>query len=1025
MLSIILFSILTGLVSYIFYLAVKRQNYWKDRNIPHIKAPIWGHVLKPTLLQENIADTLNNLYHHKDAQGQKFVGINIFHKPSILIRDPELIKRVLVKDFNYFANRHVGADTETDPLSANNLFQVNNPMWKIIRTKLSPIFTSGKMKQMFYMVDKVGNDMNEVITSRVAAGNAEFSVRNLFAMFTVDAITLVAFATEANCLKNPEESEVLKNAKIAFSVTTLEKISTNCLFFLQDFLKLFRLKTFNPKFANFMSNLFHEVTKERIKSGGVRNDLIDFLIHIKSADQEGIMTDDVLLAQAMVFFFAGFETSSSTMEFAFYFLAKYPEVQAKVRDEIERGFEKHGKLTYEFISNDMPYTSKVIKETLRLFPTLPFLDRECDPPTGMDPGYSLEPFSDFRIPKGMPIYIPAHAIQHDPQYFSDPERFDPDRFDGSKSYNEYTYMPFGLGPRNCIGERFAHMQMKIGIVHVLRSFTVEPSAGTPDNFKLDRTNTLMHPEREIVLKFIQNPIKMLPFISYSHTIKMIFENILAFLIILVSFLLYWGYRRQTFWARHNVPHVKSPLFLGNFYKTMFLKEHLSVTFDFLYNHAVARNEPFIGVNLFHKPIVLLRDPALIKRILIKDFNCFYERHTSGNPKNDPVGANNMFQVRNPKWRILRHKISPVFTASKMKKMFYMIEKVGSDLNERVKYLVTEKGNHELEVKELSGYFTTDVISIVAFGTHANSIKTPETSEFLKAAKESFMHSTWSKLAFNCVFFLPEVMSALRLKTFDPSFEAFLRRVLKDVMNERNKSGGVRNDLVDVLLEIQKAEEGNRDTIFTEDVILAQAAVFVAAGFETSSSTIAFALYEISKNQSIHDRVREEIASVLKTHNGFPYEAITNELPYLHAVISETLRMYPILGVLDRECVIPDGYSLEPFSDFKIPCGMAVYVPVAPIHYNPEHFPEPHIFDPTRFLDKDAHADTFLGFGLGPRNCIGERFAWIQVKMAIVSLLKSFKIELGSTSVPLPLDETCILSVPKEGIKIKFTVDELQ
>lgn len=292
---------------------------------------------------------------------------------------------------------------------------------------------------------------------------------------------------------------------------------------------------------------------------------------------------------------------------------------------------------------------------------------------------------------------------------------------------------------------------------------------------------------------------------------MIFEYILSFVIISVSIILYWGYRRKTFWHRHHVPYVDSPIFLGNFYKTMFLKQHLSVTFDGLYNHDSAKNEAFIGVNLFHKPIILLRDPELIKRVLIKDFHCFYERHTSGNPNHDPVGANNLFQVRNPKWRILRHKISPVFTSSKMKKMFYMIEKVGNDLNERVKLLVSEKNGQELEVKELSGYFTTDVISIVAFGTHANSIKDPNTSEFLKSAKESFMHSTWSKLAFNCVFFLPEVMSMLRLKTFDPNFECFLRRLLKDVMQERNKSGGVRNDLVDVLLEIQKNEEGKDDS----------------------------------------------------------------------------------------------------------------------------------------------------------------------------------------------------------------------
>lgn len=510
MLSIILLTVVVGLLSYLFYVAHKRQNYWKDRNIPHITAPIWGHVLKATALKENAADTLNNLYNHKEAQGHKFVGINIFYKPAILVRDPELVKRVLVKDFNYFTNRHVGSDPEIDPIGANNLFQIDNPKWKILRSKLSPVFTSGKMKQMFYMVDKVGNDLNEVIGARVKGNAAELSIRTLFSMFTVDAISLVAFGTEANCLKNPERSEFLKNAQKAFAVTYLDKLSGTLIFFLQSVLKQLRMKTFNEDFGRFLTKLFHEVTDERIKSGGVRNDLIDALIHIKDAekgDKNTIMTDDILVAQAGVFFFAGFETSSSTMEFMFHFLATHPNIQKKVREEIKQGFEKHGKLTYEFITNDMPYATCVIKETLRHYPILPFLDRECVIPSGENSGYSLEPYSDFRIPQGMPVYVPSYALQHDPQYFPDPETFNPDRFDpNSSSFNEYTYMPFGLGPRNCIGERFAFMQMRIGIVNVLKSFTVETTASTPKSFGLDRTNVLLHPDSQIVLKFVPNPI---------------------------------------------------------------------------------------------------------------------------------------------------------------------------------------------------------------------------------------------------------------------------------------------------------------------------------------------------------------------------------------------------------------------------------------------------------------------------------------------------------------------------------------
>lgn len=302
---------------------------------------------------------------------------------------------------------------------------------------------------------------------------------------------------------------------------------------------------------------------------------------------------------------------------------------------------------------------------------------------------------------------------------------------------------------------------------------------------------------------------------------MLFAIALALLIIIVSIIYYWAYQRKTFWKRHNVPHIESPLFLGNFAKTMILQEHIEVTFDRLYNHAVAKNQPFIGVNVFHKPTIIVRDPELIKRILVKDFSSFNDRHTGGDPHYDPIGANNIFQLKNPKWRAVRNKISPVFTSGKMKQMFYMVEDIGNQLNEHVKKLALNNGNcTELEVKELAGYFTAESICLVAFGTVGNCIRSPKTSEFLLNAQESFMNTTWNKLAFNALFFLPDLMPWIKFKTFATGFEEFLTRVLKDVMADRIKTGNIRNDLIDSLIAIQNSEkdldEKSKYLCMTED-----------------------------------------------------------------------------------------------------------------------------------------------------------------------------------------------------------------
>lgn len=186
MIELILLGIVSGLVSVLYFWAYQRQNYWKNRNIAHVKSPLLlGHFFKTVLLKENNVDALTHLYNHPNAKGKAFVGINIFHKPAILIREPELIKRVLIKDFQYFTNRHVGADPVHDPIAGLNLFQIKNPQWKDLRVKLSPIFTSGKMKQMFYMVENVGNVLNETVAKLVNTGQPVIEIRTLLARYTI------------------------------------------------------------------------------------------------------------------------------------------------------------------------------------------------------------------------------------------------------------------------------------------------------------------------------------------------------------------------------------------------------------------------------------------------------------------------------------------------------------------------------------------------------------------------------------------------------------------------------------------------------------------------------------------------------------------------------------------------------------------------------------------------------------------------------------------------------------------------
>lgn len=272
--------------TYIYFWATRRRNYWRDRGVQHVEStPLLGSFCKTLFLKESVTDAFDRVYWHPAAKEAPFVGVNLFHKPAILVRDPELIKRILVKDFNYFNDRHTTTSPDVDPVSALNLFLVNNPLWRLLRIKLSPVFTSGKMKLMFYLVEQIGNVLNGVVKEKIK-GDQVIEVRGLFGGYTIDTIALVAFATQANCLKDNETSLFKKTVSEAMSSSYLNKIGFKSAFLFPSFFNLMKMTMFSPAFNDFIRHLLKDVMSDREKSKAVRHDLIDALVGLKKADEK-------------------------------------------------------------------------------------------------------------------------------------------------------------------------------------------------------------------------------------------------------------------------------------------------------------------------------------------------------------------------------------------------------------------------------------------------------------------------------------------------------------------------------------------------------------------------------------------------------------------------------------------------------------------------------------------------------------------------------------------------------------------
>ena len=149
------FLSLVLLLSLYFYFKY-RYTYWSRYGVQQVPPTfLTGNLLPLLRMTKTSAQVIQDIYHHPKAKDSAIVGIYLFHRPALLIRDPELVKRILIRDFSKFCNRYSNSDVVGDPLGSQNLFFLKNPAWKEIRFKLTPFFTSGKLKQMFSLIAEV------------------------------------------------------------------------------------------------------------------------------------------------------------------------------------------------------------------------------------------------------------------------------------------------------------------------------------------------------------------------------------------------------------------------------------------------------------------------------------------------------------------------------------------------------------------------------------------------------------------------------------------------------------------------------------------------------------------------------------------------------------------------------------------------------------------------------------------------------------------------------------------------------
>lgn len=370
---------------------------------------------------------------------------SLTNKHFIFSQDKELVEYILKQNHKNYFKSEIQSVTLGKYLG-NGLLTNNGKDWLKQRRLIQPGFSKIKITNLVSI-------MEEEIDKAFQSFNDETDI-DLYDFFHTLAFNIVAktlFSSDIDEEKVKELGTIITEIQEVFAKEVRIPLYTQVL-------NILGITDKNIRKSKQAKHIIQSVLDKRRNSKQEKNDLLDMLIHARYEDTQLPMSDEQLVDEMLILFIAGHETTANALTFIFFEISQHSEAEKKLKQEIaeegEHVFSPESLMKKSFTVN-------IIKEAMRLHPPAWAIDRQA---------LEDDSFKEYSWKKGTLIILYIAGLHRNPKYWEEPDSFIPERFDSENAKN-FAYYPFGAGPRLCIGEHFAMMEMALIIRKFYNSYT--------------------------------------------------------------------------------------------------------------------------------------------------------------------------------------------------------------------------------------------------------------------------------------------------------------------------------------------------------------------------------------------------------------------------------------------------------------------------------------------------------------------------------------------------------------------------